>query len=605
MLSLSADQREGVLRFGSQALAAFYPEELRVWFERRLEKNGFDGELPRIEICGEAPDRFELVVGGDRIAQDLTVGNVLGQFWEHAGRQLVERLTSAFAVHCAAVLLGRTLVVIPGSSGAGKSQLALWFLTKGARLLTDEVASFRADVSEPGIELAGALRRPVFLKGLTDASSLMGDSPVPSQVNSNFGLLVDLDGGGERPEYDNVVFVFPRFVAGTDLTIAPLTAGETAHRLMGNCINVRNLARGGLADAAQISLRANSVSLEYGATSQIDGILDSLAAAAVRLEPEELAAICRAISSRSEPPVTLTSTAAPESRPVPPATTKRFSRRLTVGMATYDDYDGAYFTIQALRLANADLMDEIEFIVVDNNPGGACSAALAELENWVSGYRYLPVAARGTAVRNAVFEEASSPVVLCLDSHVLVERQGIPALLAHFDANPGSLDLVQGPLVYDDLREISTHWEPKWRGGMFGTWATDPRGTEPTAPAFEVPMLGLGLFACRRDAWPGFSPAFRGFGGEEGYIHEKVRRRGGRTLCLPALRWVHRFARPSGVPYANRWEDRIRNYIIGFTELGWDTAPIVEHFSTILGSAKVHQIVSGIEAELAATELPA
>ena len=58
-------------------------------------------------------------------------------------------------------------------------------------------------------------------------------------------------------------------------------------------------------------------------------------------------------------------------------------------------------------------------------------------------------------------------------------------------------------------------------------WGDDPRGADPTAPGFDIPMHGLGLFACRRAAWPGFHPKFRGFGGEEGYIHEKFRQCGG------------------------------------------------------------------------------
>ena len=49
-------------------------------------------------------------------------------------------------------------------------------------------------------------------------------------------------------------------------------------------------------------------------------------------------------------------------------------------------------------------------------------------------------------------------------------------------------------------------------------------------------------------AWPGFPAAFRGFGGEEAYIHEKFRRAGGRRLCLPWLRWMHRFGRPVAFP---------------------------------------------------------
>jgi hypothetical protein len=121
-------------------------------------------------------------------------------------------------------------------------------------------------------------------------------------------------------------------------------------------------------------------------------------------------------------------------------------------------------------------------------------------------------------------------------------------------------------------------------------------------------MQGLGLFACRRDAWLGFNPEFRGFGGEEGYIHEKFRKAGRRVLCLPFLRWVHRFGRPLGVPYRNKWEDRIRNYVIGFGELGVPTDDLEAHFKELLGAPVAERIFADIRAELgkpdAAVEQP-
>ena len=87
---------------------------------------------------------------------------------------------------------------------------------------------------------------------------------------------------------------------------------------------------------------------------------------------------------------------------------------------------------------------------------------------------------------------------------------------------------------------------------MFGQWERDPRLDDPGREPFEIAMQGLGLFACRRSAWPGLNPRLRGFGGEEGYLHERFRRRGGRVLCHPRLGWAHRFARPIGIPYPNR-----------------------------------------------------
>ena len=132
---------------------------------------------------------------------------------------------------------------------------------------------------------------------------------------------------------------------------------------------------------------------------------------------------------------------------------------------------------------------------------------------------------------------------------------------------------------------------------MFGIWGEDQRGTNADNPGFEIPMQGLGVFACRKENWPGFSHAFRGFGGEEGYIHEKFRQQGGKTLCLPFLRWMHRFGRPAGQGYRNLWKDRLRNYLIGFQELGLDVSTVEDHFAAIGKAELVDNVRNQIRSE--------
>ena len=160
--------------------------------------------------------------------------------------------------------------------------------------------------------------------------------------------------------------------------------------------------------------------------------------------------------------------------------------------------------------------------------------------------------------------------------------------LPFYRDHPETRDLNQGPLLNDDLRSLSTHFDPIWGQHMYGKWGYDPRaeGDEP----FEIGMQGLGVFTCLREAWLGFNPRFRGFGGEEFYIHEKFRQAGRRTLCLPFLRWTHRFGRPSGVPYPLYVDDKFRNYLIGHAELGLPLLPIVEHFSQHLPAEKIPKI---------------
>ena len=88
-------------------------------------------------------------------------------------------------------------------------------------------------------------------------------------------------------------------------------------------------------------------------------------------------------------------------------------------MATYDDYDGVYFSLQALRLYHPEVLNETNFLVIDNHPDGPCAAALKELEHTTPHYRYFPFNSNsGTAVsKDLVFAEADGDLVLCLDCH--------------------------------------------------------------------------------------------------------------------------------------------------------------------------------------------
>jgi len=245
---------------------------------------------------------------------------------------------------------------------------------------------------------------------------------------------------------------------------------------------------------------------------------------------------------------------------------------LTIGMCTYDDFHGTYFTIQALRMFHPICMtDDVEFIVVDNNPESAQGKAVKDFMRFVKNGKYIPYTERvSTAVRNQVFKNAQGKYCLCLDCHVLLMPGTLEVLLNYYKENPDCKNIVQGPLVYDALSGLGySHFKPVWGKWMYGRWATDKEGLTGDKP-FEIPMQGLGLFSCETKNWLGFSDLFQGFGGEEGYIHEKFRRHGGKAICIPQLKWVHRFGRPERPPYPLKAEDRVWNYFIGWLEVTKD-----------------------------------
>ncbi|HEY6797781.1 MAG TPA: glycosyltransferase [Kineosporiaceae bacterium] len=281
---------------------------------------------------------------------------------------------------------------------------------------------------------------------------------------------------------------------------------------------------------------------------------------------------------------------APRSAPAPGPV--RPPRRLTIGMATYDDYDGVYFTASSLRMYHREVADQFDILVVDNHPQGAGAHALKQLEAEVPGLRYFPVDdIQSPAVKDRVFREATSDWVLCLDSHVLLAPGAIARLLQFIEDHPQCPDLLQGPLLTP--HGYLPQQEPEWCREAFGRWSFEdavPGLPDPDSEPFEIEMQGMGLFACRRDAWPGFNPLFRGHGGEEGYIHAKFKALGRRTICLPFLAWQHRFTRPGGPPYRLTRGDRIRNFLIGWEELGRPVDEVLEYFRNVYGPVATNAV---------------
>ncbi|MDD4109935.1 MAG: class I SAM-dependent methyltransferase [Clostridia bacterium] len=287
--------------------------------------------------------------------------------------------------------------------------------------------------------------------------------------------------------------------------------------------------------------------------------------------------------------------------------------KLSIGMAVYDDYNGVYFSIQSLKMFHSICnTDQIEFIVIDNNPNSEHGKETKKfVENWVKG-KYIPYTSKkSTSIRNQIFENATGTYTLCIDSHVMIGAGGIDALLDYYDQNPDTNNLLSGPLLYDNLTDVSTQFDPVWRSSMFGIWGINKEGIKNGVP-FDIPMHGLGLFSCRTDKWLGFNNNFRGFGGEEGYIHEKFRQAGGKCLCIPQLKWLHRFGRPDGVKYPLSLDDRIFNYFVGWLEIYKDPEhemilSIKDHFKDktknmdilfeeakqcIFGPSKTYKIIS-------------
>ena len=57
--------------------------------------------------------------------------------------------------------------------------------------------------------------------------------------------------------------------------------------------------------------------------------------------------------------------------------------KLTIGLCVYDDFDGAYFTIQSLRVHHREVLDRLEFVIINNSPNCNGGKALKTFTEWI------------------------------------------------------------------------------------------------------------------------------------------------------------------------------------------------------------------------------
>jgi glycosyltransferase involved in cell wall biosynthesis len=241
----------------------------------------------------------------------------------------------------------------------------------------------------------------------------------------------------------------------------------------------------------------------------------------------------------------------------------------TIGMPCYNNYTENFFTIQALRQYH-DLSDS-EIVVIDNFGDDDLKNLVCKTINKknVVYDRYTEITGV-SAAKNRIFEIARGDQVLVIDSHILVS-------VGALDVTITGDDMYQGPLLTTGMSCYLLEWLPEWRSNMWGIWAPSVK-VLPTEKK-EIWAQGAGFFAVKRQSWLGFNPGFRSFGGETGYIQEKYRRAGRKVWCDPRMVWTHYFG-SSGrkIPYPLTMLDRVKNYILGFEELGLSTEPIKQHF---------------------------
>ncbi|MCI5212532.1 MAG: hypothetical protein D3910_27945, partial [Candidatus Electrothrix sp. ATG2] len=357
---------------------------------------------------------YSVVIDGTETGTELDRGGLAHHLLARVAYCFVHTIGSGIVLRSGAVQRNGKGILLPGSE---KNNPVPWLLERGYGYLTDKLVHFKNDSRQFSAFSSPPLINQSNLSAAADLCveefiSSVGDQILSLPNSSSFLVPYRIFTDDPIPEEQQLnLLLFTKRQQNLPLSLTSVSPGQAAQRLMGYLENHQLLSLQGFRQIAELTRQVPALLLQYADFEQLDDLLlpviDFILDTELPLQAIEKftntlpTLIGRQRSSCTEQ---TTTTVYPLQQATPPGKKKK----ITVGMATYDDYDGVYFSVQALRMYHPEIIDQCEILVIDNHPDGPCAESLKKLDAAIPGYRYVPLAdVQGTAAaRDALFQHS-------------------------------------------------------------------------------------------------------------------------------------------------------------------------------------------------------
>ena len=205
---------------------------------------------------------WELIDNSNNLRRKMKhSGDVIYHLTDRIVFHIADKANNVNCLHAAAVSKGKSALVVPANSGAGKSTFTTWLASQGFTYITDELIL----VNKVG-ELNG-IARPIQIKfhGLEAIDHLL-DKPELVQ-RGKFATALPLEclaADTAADEKQLSLFIFPKYKKGAEFSFEKLSSADAGMRLMANHVNARNLEGHGFRAMMALIRNTPSYSLEYG-----------------------------------------------------------------------------------------------------------------------------------------------------------------------------------------------------------------------------------------------------------------------------------------------------------------------------------------------------
>ncbi|MCI5142392.1 MAG: hypothetical protein D3909_11890, partial [Candidatus Electrothrix sp. ATG1] len=272
---------------------------------------------------------------------------------------LGQKMSNGIAVQGEAVHQNKNGILILERPGLRKTLLTFWLLSQGYGYLTTHLAFFPNDST---LLKALPLISHVKNNALNDlqlcSTSQEFEELIPSDKNDALFSYKSFNKGVFPVHLPLSLILFVEHSDKAPFSLDPLSPGRAAQRLMTHVTNRHNLKMHGFRDIANLTRQIPSLVLRYSTCGQFERVLDPIINCILESEckPELLNSFINLfyqvaenkfkfqLSSSDQTESPEKKKTPPEKNPIPKATPSKFRRKLTIGMATYDDFDGVYFS---------------------------------------------------------------------------------------------------------------------------------------------------------------------------------------------------------------------------------------------------------------------
>ncbi len=191
-----------------------------------------------------------------------STGGLIYHLTDRIVTHLADNILSKLCLHAASVSFNNHAIIIPATSGSGKSLLTAWLAANGFDYITDELVFVDDNFSIDG------LARPILIKrhGLEAVAPLLKASNDVYHGPRVTAIPVTGFGGKTCQSSTNKLgmILFPTYREGASFELRNVTGADVSMRLIANQLNAKNLGGAGFRSMVQMIRSTPLYTLTYG-----------------------------------------------------------------------------------------------------------------------------------------------------------------------------------------------------------------------------------------------------------------------------------------------------------------------------------------------------